>query len=304
MFRDLFSIFYFDNGTIVGNTNIFRCDTLFYGDVGMHTEHVVIAVHGDEKFRLYLFMDPHSLFTIAVAGCVHVGCVIGDDVRSLAREVVFEFLHGAFVARDDGRREDDRVGLLQADVFVGLVADARERSEFIALCAGRKNYHFLRRILSHVFDRDHGVVFVFDESELACDLDIGAHGPAIDDYFFVVLLGEMHDADETLEVRSEHGDDEAPLGFFDYLFERAIHIDLWNGPSRLPYIGRIHEEREDVPIFEDTKLALLFVGRFTVNMRELDVAGKDDVAPRRLDDDAHRIRHGVRDAEKSDGRSP
>src|SRR3989344_5948910 len=39
-------------------------------------------------------------------------------------------------------------------------------------------------------------------------------------------------------------------------------------------------------------------------MIELDVASKDDVAPLRLDNDDHRIRYRVCDAEESNGRSP
>ncbi len=35
-------------------------------------------------------------------------------------------------------------------------------------------------------------------------------------------------------------------------------------------------------------------------MVELDVAGENDVAPRRLDDDTHAVGHGVRDAEEAD----
>ncbi len=43
-------------------------------------------------------------------------------------------------------------------------------------------------IVLHVFDRDDGVILVFDEAQLARDLDVGAHRASVDDDLLAVLL--------------------------------------------------------------------------------------------------------------------
>ena len=87
-----------------------------------------------------------------------------------------------------------------------LVADAGERCELVSLSACRKDDEPFRRILIHVLDGDDGVIFVFDDTYFPRYLDVGAHTASVDDDFFAVLLGKMHDADEPLQVGSEHRD--------------------------------------------------------------------------------------------------
>ncbi len=43
-----------------------------FREVGVHAQHVVVAVHGDEEFRLDLLVDPRGFAAVAVAGGVHV----------------------------------------------------------------------------------------------------------------------------------------------------------------------------------------------------------------------------------------
>ena len=186
-------------------------------------------------------------------------------------------------------------------MLVGLVADACERGEFIALRSRRQDDELLGRELAHVFHLDDGFIAVLDEAELAGDLDVGAHRSAVDDDLLRIQFRELHDADEALEVRCEHRDDEASLRFGDDLLEGRIDDRFGDRESRLPDVGRVHEEREHLAILEDPEFALLLCGRDAVLVVELDVAREDDVSPLRFDDDAHGIRHGVRDAEESDG---
>src|SRR3989344_2647871 len=266
----------------------------------VHAEHVVIAVDRDEELRTDLFVDPHRFLAVAVAGGMHIRRMIRDDVRALARKIILQFLHRALVARDDGRREDDGIRRLQAYVLVRLVADAGQRCEFIALRAGRQDDESLRRILRHVLDGDDGVVFVLDESELARDLDISAHGTAVDDDLLAVFLGEVDDPDEALQMRGEHGDHQAAVALLDDLLKRRVDVLLGDREARLPYVGGVHEEGEDRTVLEDAELAELLIGWRPVVMVELDVSGEDDISPRRLDDDTHRIGDGVRDAEEAD----
>src|SRR3989344_2934561 len=230
---------------------------------------------------------------------MHIRCVVRDDMRALAREIIFQFLDSAFVAGNDRRGKHHSVRRLEADVFVRLVADTCERREFVALCARREDNEPLRGILRHVLDGDDRIILVFDEAELACDLDVGAHRSSVDDDRLAVLLGEMHDADEALQVRCEHRDDEPPVRFFDDLLQGRVHVPFGDRETRLPHVGGIHEEREDFAVLEDAEFAHFLFRRNTAVVVELDVAREDDISPCCLDDDSHGIRHGVRDPEET-----
>lgn len=259
----------------------------------------MVAVYGHEELRAYLLVYPHRFLAVAVAGGMHVAGMVGDDVRALAGEIVFQLLHRALIAGDDRRREYDGIGGLQVYVLVGFVADACQRGEFVALCAGGENDELLRGILGDVLHSHHRLVFVLDEAELARYLYVGAHGAAVYHYALARFFGKFHHADEALQMRGEHRDDEPALGFFDYFLKSLVHVDLGDGPSRLPDIGAVHEKREHVSVLEDAKFALLLFARLSVYMREFDIAGEDDIAPRSLDDDAHAIRYGVRHAKEA-----
>ena len=141
----------------------------------MHPQHVVIAVYGNEKLGFYLPVNPRRFLAVAVAGRVHVARVVGDDVRSLPRKIIFQFLHGALVSGNYRRRENDCVRRLEADVFVSFVADARERGEFVSLRSGRQNNQILLRILLHVFHRDDRIVSVFYDADFPRNLYVRAH---------------------------------------------------------------------------------------------------------------------------------
>src|SRR3989344_1567488 len=235
---------------------------------------------------------------------MHITCVVGDDVCALPREVIFQFLYRTFIARNDGGGEDDSISRRKPDELVCFVADARERGEFVALRACRENDDFLGRKVSEVFDVDDRVIFIFDEAEFARYLDVGAHASSIDDDLFAELFCELHDTDEALQMGSEHRDDEAAFGIADDPLERVIDDRFGNGKTRLPDVRRVHEEEECVPFLENREFLVLFFGRFSVLVVELDVAGKDDVSPRGFYDDTHRVRDRVRDREEANGRTP
>src|SRR3989344_3420016 len=219
--------------------------------------------------------------------------MVGNDVRTLAREVVFQFLHGALIAGNDRGGENHRVRGREPDEFMGFVADARERGEFVTLSACGEDDYLLRRIGSEVLHSDNGVVLVFDEPDLARYLDVGAHASPVYDDFLAVLLGKAHDAYQALKVRSEHRDDEPALCVFDDGFERVIHDRLGDGEAGLPHVRRVHEERQNVALLEDRILLVFLLGRLAVLVVELNVASKDNITPLRFDDDAHGIRHRV-----------
>src|SRR5262249_27434026 len=150
--------------------------------------------------------------------------------------------------------------------------------EFVALCAGREDDDFFRRESVDVFNLYDRIIAVFDKTKFARYFDVRSHRAAVDDYFLGVFLGELNDADEAFKVRGEHRNDKAAMRFFDYFFERRVDVDLGDGPSWLPDVGRVHEEGKYVALLENGERALFFVGRFAVFVVELDIAGKDDVA--------------------------
>ena len=101
-------------------------------------------------------------------------------------------------------------------------------------------------------------------------------------------------------MRGEHRDNKTPLAVADDALERAVHGRLGDRPSGLPDIRAVHEEREYLAMMEHGEFLMLFFGGLAILVGELYVAGEDDIAPRRLDDYSHRVRHCVRDTEEAD----
>src|SRR3989344_3513362 len=179
-------------------------------------------MYGNKEFWLDLLVYPHGLFAVAVAGCMHVARVIGDDVRALAGKIILQFLHGALVAGNYRGRQNDSVCRLEADVLVRFIADARERGKFVSLCASRQNDELLLRVLHHVFHRDDRIVSVFDKAYFARNLYIRAHRTSVNDNLLAILLGKVHYAYQALKVRGEHCDNKATFAVLDYIFQRLI----------------------------------------------------------------------------------
>ena len=71
---------------------------------------------------------------------MYVHGVAVDDACALAREIVLEFLHRAFVAGDDRGRKHYRVALFNFYVLVGLDRDTHEGRELVTLSTGCKDY--------------------------------------------------------------------------------------------------------------------------------------------------------------------
>ena len=120
-------------------TLVFRQIICFAGDLAVDAQHIVVAVERHEEFRMDLFVYPCRLVAISMSGRMDVGDLVVDDVGALTREVVFQFLYGAFVARNDRRREQDRVALCNLDIFMRLVGHAHHGGIFVALGAGSQN---------------------------------------------------------------------------------------------------------------------------------------------------------------------
>jgi hypothetical protein len=178
-------------------------------------------------------------------------------IHKQIRPKFFIPVHGTLVTGDHRTREYHGVFRIQADVLVRFVADAREGSELVALSTCREDEDLLRREAIYIFYLDDGLVLVLDETELARDLDVGAHRAAVDHDLLLALFGEADDADEALEVRGEHRDDEAAGCVSDDALERGVDVLLRYREAWLPDVGAIHEERQYLAILEGSLPALI-----------------------------------------------
>ena len=79
-----------------------------------------------------------------------------------------------------------------------------------------------------------------------------------------------------------------------------MHLLFRHGEAGVLDVGRIGHEHEHIFVFEGAVVFSFFgFGRHAVDVVEFQVAGVDDGAPRRLDDEAHGIGDGVGHAEKA-----
>ena len=152
-------VLYLYNSSVVGNHYLVLAAPASFGYVGMHAQHVVVAVQRHKESRIYFLMYPKRLVSVGMAGRVYVHLFAVDDTRALPRKIVLQFLHGAFVARHYGRGENDSIALLYFDMLVCFNRDAHERRKLVALGAGSQYKYFVVWNASELF-RAYEYVFV------------------------------------------------------------------------------------------------------------------------------------------------
>src|SRR3989338_2218795 len=283
----------FYHGAVVGDDYFVIGASAGLGDVGVHPQHVVVAVHRHKEPRIYLLVDPKGFVAVGVARGVHVHGVAVDDARALSGEVVLELLHAALVARDDRGGEHDRVALFNFDVFVRLHRNAHQRGKLVALRAGREDDYFVVGQMFQLGGLDKSLFRHLQQPQVLNDFDVDLHTAALYKDFAAHPLCLLYHAHQALKLAGKGADDKAALrssdDFVEVLFDGALG-ERESGPL---HVGGVRAEEEHFAVGKERKLFFLGIGRHAVDVVEPQVARKHDVAVRGLDDDAHGVGDGV-----------
>ena len=109
-------------------------------ELGLRLQMARLAVHRHDDLRPHPAVHLAQLVAARVTGDVHQRFVVGQDIAAVARQVVLDAPDRLLVARDGARGEDHDIALVERDLRVLLLGDARERGARLALAAGAQQH--------------------------------------------------------------------------------------------------------------------------------------------------------------------
>jgi len=288
----------FDDIAVVQDENLFLAEAFAQGQLLRFHQHVVIGVDRQEIIRLDLVQDLLDVIHVGVAAGMDVHDAAVDDVVAQAVDAVLDLLDGALVARDDRGGEDDDIRFLDGHVAVVAAHDAREDGVGLALGAGADDHDAVFRILMDVFYRDQGVLMRRYVAELLGDAHVHLHAVAVQGDFLPDLLAVGEQISDALQLGGEGADDDAMLGAADDL------LQVGQGSlDRHPLLGIRDAEALQHQDAGRRQLGQVIVSDGLAAERivfQQPVAGMDDRAVRRLQDDADRVDDGMLHREETD----
>ena len=151
--------------------------------------------------------------------------------------------------------------------------------------------------LAHVDDAALGHVH---EAQLARDLQVLLHAAADHRRLASELVRRAHHLAQSADVRGERRHQHPPRRLRDELLERFAHARLRRRPAGLLDAHAVAQQHQHALVAELAQA--LVVGRLALDGRriELEVAGVEDRADRRADDQPDRVRDAVVDRDRLD----
>ena len=198
-------------------------------------------------------------------------------------------------------REDDGVSLFDFGVLVIVDGGARERGHGLALRAADEHANFFRRKILHLAGIDDQAVGDFDVAEILGDLGGIVHGAAEERDFAAVLVGELDREIDAVNRRRKAGNEKPPLGVGEYFVELSSYGALAGRVSLALDVGGILEQSQHavLAVFGEG----VQVEKFVVGGRgiDLEIAGVNDDAERRVDGERNAIDQAVRHLDGMNG---
>ena len=276
------------------------------GQFGMQLELAVFAVDRDEILRPHQVDDELQFFLAGVSADVHrrVRAVVVDDVRFAAEQVVHHAEDGFFVAGDDARRQYDGVALFDFGVLVVVHRRPRQRRHGLALRAADEDADFLGREVLHFAGMNQHAFGDLDITQVFGDLGGILHGAADETDFAAVLARHVDGQLDAVNRRREAGDEQAPLGAGKHFFELAAHGAFARRVALALDVGGILQQRQHsffAILGETVQIEEAVVGRRWI---DLEVAGMQHDAERRVDGERNAIDQAVRDLQRMNRERP
>ena len=178
------------------------------------------------------------------------------------------------------------------------VCDPGKCGRWLTLAAGRDEGNVLAR---HRVDRRQFVRAQKDTggcgqvAEFLGDRNVLHHASPHNANPTVVPDGSVDNLLDARDQRRKGGDDDAPLGARENLFEGGVNHPLRRGVARPVSVSAVGKEAEDTLLSDLSKLSEVRRTAIDRSVVELEVAGVDDCPRRCLKCDAYTIRDAVAD---------
>ena len=220
--------------------------------------------------------------TARMAGDVDQIGTVGDDFDTLRDQAIDDAADRLLVAGNGARGEDHAVTLVQRDLRMVVIDDARQRSAGLTLASRAQRQHLVRWKMT-VKISPAETLHAVEMTGFAGDLHHALHGAADDDHFTAGGLGGVRDRFQARDVGGESRDGDAALGGLHQLHDGGGDLGL-RGRAPFPHrIGGIADQRQHAGIAQLAQTPL--VGRHADDRRRVDlpVTGVQHGADRSLD---------------------
>ena len=259
--------------------------------IGAQVAPLAVDRHGIARARRVV--QEEQLAGVAVARCVDLDVLVGDDVGTNLGQHIDNAEDGLFVARDERGREDDGIAIAHRNLAVLAAGHAGQRSHWLTLRTGGNEHGLMRGHLRGLIDGDDGAARDLQKAHLFRDLHIAHHRTAIEGHLAAIGHGSIDGSLHAVDVRGEGSQDDALLRISHQAFEVGWDIALGGGYARHGGVGGIAQHEVDALVAvtrQRRKVGRAIIQRGLV---QLDITGVDDIAGRGTQHDAERIRHGV-----------
>src|SRR5512147_161552 len=230
-----------DEDVLLRNIDLLR-------ELGVVHEVAVLAVHGNEVFRLDQGEHELQLFLGRMARDVDLGHLLVEDLGPVLEQVVDDPHDAALVARDHLGREHDSVALLDLEVLVFVRGHAGERAHGLALAAGGDHHDLIVREVPQGLDLEPRIRRHPEVAQVEGDLGVRDHALAVQDHLPAVHHRHVDDLLHAVDVRREGRHHDPSPGLAEDVLETSPHFLFREGVAALPGVRAVGKEREDAPV--------------------------------------------------------
>ena len=227
-----------------------------------------------------------------------------DHVGAAQGQVVHHPADRPFVAGDGARREHDHVVIVHLHEPVVVDGDARQGGRRFALRPGRDAHHVAAGEVPDLAVANLHAGRDAQQSEALRGLGVVDHAAAHEGDVAIELRREIHEDLHAVDARGKHRHDDLAGRGREDLLEAVDDVAFRSGDAGPIDVGAVGKQREHALLAQFGQARQ--VRRLAVERRviDLEVAGVDQHARRRVDGQRQAVRHAVRDAQALDRERP
>ena len=226
----------------------------------------------------------------------HVNVLVGvdHDVGTASGDVVHDPTDRFFVAWNDPGRKGDRVSPTDSHVAMVVNRDSGQGGQRLALRARADAQDIRRGVFSHVRVLDLEASRDLQDPQTTGDPRRVLHAAADKGDLAAKLLSEIDQELQPIQARRECRDDQQALGGAEDVLEAIDDVALRAGhaaPIRVRTVRKQGQNTVSAKFREPVQVHRLAIDRGLI---DLEVAGVDDHASRRVNRHGQAVRHAVR----------
>src|ERR1043166_2852605 len=268
-----------------------------FGELDVTDQVAVFAVDRHEVARARQMEHRLQLFLRRVAGDVNLRHALVMHLRAAAVEMIDDVGDRALVSGDELGREKDGVAGLDLDRFVTVEGDAMERRERLAPAAGREKRDLIPRQVLPRLVLVQRVTREIEIAELGRDLGVVDHAAAAQDEPPSGAPRDVGDLLDARDIRRKRRDEDLSMAALEDRLEIPPDLALGRRVAFALDVGRVGKQQQDAFLSVGGELLKVEVLAAHRRLVDLEVAGVNDDACRRLDREREAIHQAVRHAD-------